>query len=140
VLADLLALAVSAGATPTAALTRSAAVLQGPLARRLEECLGRLRTGTPLVDGLDELAARAQVPSLTRLVEAIAQAHGRGTPLTEVMRAQAADARSEERRRLLESAGRKDVAMLVPIVFLVLPTVIVIAIFPGLSALEVIVP
>lgn len=140
VLADLLALAVSAGATPMAALGRAAAVLPGVLSRRLQECSGRMRTGTPLGDALDILAAEAQVPSLTRLVDAIAQAHARGTPLTEVVRAQAADARAEERRRLLETAGRKDVAMLVPIVFLVLPTVIVIAIFPGLSALEVVVP
>lgn len=140
VLADLLALAVSAGATPMAALARSAAVLPGALARRLDDCLGRMRTGTPLADALADLAVEAGVPSLTRLAEAVAQAHARGTPLTEVVRAQAADARAEERRRLLETAGRKDVAMLVPIVFLVLPTVIVIAIFPGLSALEVVVP
>ena len=140
VLADLLALAVSAGATPMAALARSAAVLPGALSRRLEDCLGHLRTGTPLVDALEALAVEAGVLSLTRLADAVAQAHARGTPLTEVVRAQAADARADERRRLLESAGRKDVAMLVPIVFLVLPTVIVIAIFPGLSALEVVVP
>ncbi len=140
VLADLLALAVSAGATPMAALARSAAVLPGALSRRLGECLGRMRTGTPLADALAALAVDAGVPSLTRLAEAVAQAHARGTPLTEVVRAQAADARAEERRGLLETAGRKDVAMLVPIVFLVLPTVIVIAIFPGLSALEVVVP
>lgn len=140
VLADLLALAVSAGATPMAALARSADVLQGALGARLHTCLARLRTGTSLADALDALAHEAQVPSLTRLTEAIAQAHARGTPLTDVVRAQAADARADERRRLLETAGRKDVAMLVPIVFLVLPTVIVIAVFPGLRALEVVVP
>lgn len=140
VLADLLALAVSAGATPMAALSRCAAVLDGALARQLTACLGRMRTGTSLEEALAELADRAQVASLTRLVEAIAQAHARGTPLTEVVRAQATDARADERRRLLEVAGRKDVAMLVPIVFLVLPTVIVIAVFPGISALEVVVP
>ena len=117
-----------------------AAALPGALSRRLDECLGHMRTGTPMAEALEALAAQAQVPSLTRLADAVAQAHSRGTPLTEVVRAQAADARADERRRLLETAGRKDVAMLVPIVFLVLPTVIVIAIFPGLSALEVVVP
>lgn len=140
VLADLLALAVSAGASPVAGLDRAAAVLRGPLADRINDALARIRSGAPLVDGLEALGVAAQVSSLTRLLDALATAHARGTPLTEVMRAQAMDARAEERRRLLEVAGRKDVAMLVPIVFLVLPTVILIAVFPGLRALEVVVP
>ncbi len=139
-LADLLALAVSAGASPVAGLDRAAAVLRGPLADRINDALARIRSGAPLVDGLEALGVAAQVSSLTRLLDALATAHARGTPLTEVMRAQAMDARAEERRRLLEVAGRKDVAMLVPIVFLVLPTVILIAVFPGLRALEVVVP
>ena len=64
----------------------------------------------------------------------------RGTPIVEVLRAQAADARAVHRRRLMEAAGRKDVAMLVPIVFLILPVVVAIALFPGLQALQVLVP
>jgi tight adherence protein C len=64
----------------------------------------------------------------------------RGTPLADVLRAQAHDARAEERQRLMESAGRRDVAMLVPIVFLVLPSVVLIAAFPAIRALEVVVP
>lgn len=140
VLADLLALAVSAGASPLAALDRATTVLGGPLGAHLSTCVARMRTGMPLEEALDLLAAEARVPSLTRLLEVLAVAHGRGTPLTDVVRAQAADARADERRRLLELAGRKDVAMLVPIVFLVLPMVILIAVFPGIRALEVVVP
>jgi tight adherence protein C len=60
----------------------------------------------------------------------------RGTPLASVFRAQAHDSRDEAKRRLLEAAGRKEVAMLVPLVFGVLPVTIAFAIFPGLLVLR----
>ena len=41
----------------------------------------------------------------------------RGTPLTEVLRAQAADVREAGKRRLLEAGGRKESAMMVAVVF-----------------------
>ena len=40
----------------------------------------------------------------------------RGTPLAEVLRAQAADVREAGKRRLLEAGGRKEIAMMVEIV------------------------
>ena len=50
------------------------------------------------------------------------------------------DAQATSRRRLMELAGRKDAAMLVPVVFLVLPTVVAVALFPGLQGLRLVVP
>ena len=37
----------------------------------------------------------------------------------------------------MEMAGKREIAMLVPVVFFVLPLVIVFAIFPGLAVLEI---
>ena len=56
--------------------------------------------------------------------------------LAEVLRAQAQDARRDAKRRLLVVAGRKEVAMLFPLVFLILPVTIVFAVFPGIVVLE----
>jgi tight adherence protein C len=72
----------------------------------------------------------------TRCVSAITAALERGTPLAEVLRAQAEDARSEAKRDLLEAAGKKEVAMLMPLVFLILPTTVLFAIYPGLFVLQ----
>jgi tight adherence protein C len=69
-------------------------------------------------------------------VDQITGALERGTPLSEVLRAQAQDGRDEAKRELLEVAGKKEVAMLVPLVFLILPTTIVFAIFPGIFVLQ----
>lgn len=138
VLADLLALGVSAGAGPVAALDHAAAHLQGPLSDDVGEALARMRSGESLERACRSLGE--DVPALRRLIDALLVSIEQGAPLAEVLRAQALDARAEERRRLMESAGRKDVAMLVPIVFLVLPTVVLIALYPGLRALTMVVP
>lgn len=138
VLADLLALSVSAGAGPVLALDRASAHLRGPLAEEVTAALARIRSGDPMEAALRPLGDG--VPVLRRLIDALLVSVEQGAPLGDVLRAQALDARAEERRRLMEGAGRKDVAMLVPIVFLVLPTVVLIALYPGLQALTVVVP
>ena len=56
----------------------------------------------------------------------------RGTPLADVLRAQAVDVREAGKRALLEAGGRKEIAMMVPVVFLVLPVTVLFALFPGL--------
>ena len=56
--------------------------------------------------------------------------------VVEVLRAQTQDAREESKRGLIESAGRKEVAMLVPLVFLILPVTIAFAVFPATLVLD----
>jgi tight adherence protein C len=60
----------------------------------------------------------------------------RGTPLSEVLRAQAQDSREDTKRALLEAAGRKEVTMLIPLVFLILPTTVLFAVWPGIVVLQ----
>ena len=99
-----------------------------------------MRAGAPFDLAMRDLATRCASPDVERFVDGVVVATERGTPIVDVLRAQAADARAMQRRLLMEQAGRKDVAMLVPVVFLILPTVVAIAMFPGLQALRVIVP
>lgn len=139
-LADLVALAVSAGATPLAAIERSGATIGGPLGEDVEYGIRLVHGGASAESGLRHIAAVSGVPALDRFVDSLVVALQRGTPVAEVARAQAGDIRAAERRRLMESAGRKDVSMLIPIVFLVLPAVVVIALLPGVQALHLVVP
>ena len=44
--------------------------------------------------------------------------------------------RDNAKRELLEVAGKKEIAMLAPVVFLILPLTVVFAIFPGLSLMK----
>ena len=61
----------------------------------------------------------------------------RGSPLGDVLRAQAQDVREEGRRALMQTGGRKEVLMMVPVVFLILPVTVVFAVFPGAVVLRV---
>lgn len=48
----------------------------------------------------------------------------------------AADAREQHKRDLIEAGGRREVLMLVPVVFLMLPVVVLFALYPGLFTLS----
>ena len=64
----------------------------------------------------------------------------RGTPLAEVLRAQATDVREYSKRALLEAGGRKELQMMVPVVFLILPVTVLFALYPGAADADVAVP
>jgi len=139
VLAELLALAVAAGESPTAALDRVVRRARGEFAADLGHVLAAVRTGTPLTQALDALAGRTGVPAVSRFAQGLAVAIERGTPLADLLHAQARDVREAGRRALIESGARREVLMMVPVVFLVLPTVVVFAFWPGLVGLDLVV-
>lgn len=136
--AELLALAVTAGEGPVGALERVTRVTSGELSRELSRALGEARAGASLVQSLEGLAARTTLAPLARFVDGVAVSVERGTPLADVLRAQAVDVREAGKRQLLESAGRREIAMMVPVVFLVLPVTVVFALYPGFYGLRLV--
>lgn len=139
-IAELLALAVGAGEGPVGALERVVRLAHGELSYELGRALADARSGASVVSALERMAARTSLPALARFVDGMAIAVERGTPLADVLRAQATDVREMGRRALLEAGGRKEIAMLVPVVFLVLPVTIIFALFPGFYSLRLAVP
>lgn len=135
VVAELLALAVGAGEGPVAAIERVCRLSHGELAGELRIALAAARAGAPFLQALQELSDRATVEPLSRFVDGVIIAMERGTPLADVLRAQAGDVRESGKRALLESGGRREIAMMVPVVFLVLPVTVVFALFPGLVSI-----
>ena len=134
--AELLALAVGAGEGALGGLERVARSTHGELAGEIRRAVADTRSGTPLTVALERLADRTGLVTLSRFAEAIAVAVERGTPLADVLRAQAEDVREVSRRSLMEAGGRKEVMMMVPVVFLILPVTVAFAVFPGLAALR----
>ena len=95
------------------------------------QCLADARAGANLTTALQGLADRTGLPSLARFVDGIVIAVERGTPLADVLRAQAQDVREEGRRAVMEEGGKKEIQMMVPVVFLVLPITVLFLVFPG---------
>lgn len=133
---EFLTLSLSAGEGILDSLRRVSATSSGELSRELAAVVTDVHAGVPLASALHALSRQLQLPALSRFVEQVTGALDRGSPLAEVLRAQAQDAREEAKRDLLEVAGRKEVAMLVPVVFLILPLTILFAVFPGFVALQ----
>ncbi len=135
-IAELMALAVSAGESATGALDRVCRSAQGELSKEFARVLAETRSGKPLVEALHEFSARTDQGPLVRFVDGMIVAVERGTPLADVLRAQAQDVRDTAKRELMESAGKKEIGMMVPLVFGVLPLTVIFAVFPGLAAIS----
>ncbi|MEI6623365.1 MAG: type II secretion system F family protein [Actinomycetes bacterium] len=133
--AELLAFTVAAGLAPVSALNRVASRLGGDLATELRRCTDEIAQGRSLADALEDVAYRTRSASVQRFVDGIVVAVDRGTPIADVLRAQAMDARGAGHRALMESAGKREIYALVPVVFLILPVVVVVAVFPGFYGL-----
>ncbi len=102
--------------------------------------LAAIRTGEPVGAAFDSMASASGLPLVSRFAQGIAVAVERGTPLSDVLHAQAGDVREAGRRELIELAARREVLMMVPVVFLVLPVTIVFAFWPGVVGLSLTTP
>ena len=68
--------------------------------------------------------------------DAIVIAITRGAPLIEVLHSHAKEARDFQRNQILSAAGKSEIAMMIPVVFLILPISILFALWPSLSSLN----
>lgn len=136
-IAELLALSITAGEGTAQALERVARLSQGELAAELDLCLAEARLGASLPEALGGLSKRTGLAAVARFTDGLVVAIQRGTPLGEVLRAQAADAREAARQALIEQGGKKEISMMIPVVFLVLPVTVLFAVYPGVTMLRV---
>ncbi|MDO5049601.1 MAG: type II secretion system F family protein [Actinomycetaceae bacterium] len=134
--AELLALSVSAGESIPAALQRVRHVVGPELGAHLGGALAEIENGSSVSRALIGLRDKTKSPQLSRLLETLVSAMERGAPLSTTLREQARDLRDEARRQLMESGGKREIAMLFPVVFLILPVTVVFALYPGLVALR----
>jgi tight adherence protein C len=133
---EFLALCLSAGEGILDSLRRVGDVGAGELTAELRGVVVAVGTGSPLSESLGRMAARLEIPALSRSVDQLVAAIDRGAPLAHVLHAQALDAREDAKRGLIERAGRKEIYMLVPLVFLILPLSVLFAVFPGIFMLR----
>lgn len=105
--AEMLALSVAAGEGPVAAIERVCSRSHGALSGELGRVLAEIRAGATVADALDNLARRSGQPVVARFAAGLAVALERGTPLADVLHAQAGDVREARRRTLIESGARR---------------------------------
>ena len=133
---ELLTLAIAAGETPLSAMLRIANSADGALAREFQIVVADVRLGAPLHESLDAMGRRVQSVMIRRFVDALVTATLRGAPLVEVLSRHAVEARGNQRNRVMGAAGKAEISMMIPVVFLILPISILFALWPSLTNLN----
>jgi tight adherence protein C len=137
---DLVTLSILAGESVPAAFERVSSVMRAGIGHEFGRVVADIRAGAPVLDALESLKGRLPGHNIARFVDALVGGIERGSPLSDVLRAQADDVREARRRDLLELGGRKEVLMLLPVVFLIMPVVVIFALLPGLASLDLLIP
>jgi len=133
---EMLTLAIAAGETPMSAMLRIANSADGAISREFQIVVAGVRSGAPLHEALDAMGRRVKSVMIRRFVDALVTATLRGAPLVEVLSRHAFEARGNQRNRVMEAAGKAEISMMIPVVFLILPISILFALWPSLANLN----
>lgn len=133
---EMLTLCMAAGETPLGAMSRVSQRSSGLLSAEFALVINSVTSGIPFQFALDEMGRRIKSTHIRRFVDALITAMLRGAPLVDVLQSHARNAREAERNRVLSAAGKSEVSMMIPVVFLILPISILFALWPSLSNLN----
>lgn len=135
-LIEMLTLSLSAGETPLAAMARLSRQSRGVLSREFAIVVDSVKEGSPFHVALDVMGRRVDSVLIRRFVDALVTAMLRGAPLVDVLQRHAAEARQNQRNILMNKAGKAELSMMVPVVFLILPVSVLFALWPSLTNLN----
>ncbi len=133
---DLLAVALVSGQNPRASIEVISDFLPNYFRDGIQKAIRENAFGKPLMIALNEMCESSQIKVLKPLINQMETALERGTPLAEVSRVFANDQRLKFRNLLTKQAATKEVSMLFPVVFVVLPSVLAVAMYPALTVLQ----
>jgi tight adherence protein C len=111
----------------------------GVLASECRLIATEIELGVSTADALHASERRVGHDGWGRLVEHLTAARRHGTPLAEIVRALADDEAAAAGRRLVESASTRETMMMFPLVFGILPATVLIAVYPGVTAIGLLV-
>ncbi len=133
---EMLTLSLSAGETPMGAITRISLRSKGLLSSEFRKVTESVRGGSSFQESLDSFGRRVDSVVIRRFVDSLVTAMSRGAPLIEVLQRHAAEARQNQRNILMDKAGKAELSMMVPVVFLILPISVLFALWPSLTHLN----
>jgi pilus assembly protein TadC len=133
---DLLAVALTAGQNPRASIDTISEFLPTDFKEGISKAIRENAFGKPLMIALNEMSDEKESRVLKPLIKQMETAIARGTPLAEVSRKFAEDQRLKFKNLLMKQAAAKEISMLFPVVFVVLPSVLAVAMYPALTVLQ----
>jgi len=130
------AIMISAGESPVTSLKHIAERSEGIIPEMMRREFDNLESGGNLVKTLDYLAVTSSSKQVKRLGNSIQVAIDRGSPILQVIQNQVNSINKEIHIQLLRKSGKSEIALLIPVVFLILPVSILFAIWPSLYSLN----
>lgn len=134
--ADLFAVSLTSGQSPRKAIETIVDFLPLKFKSAIQNVIRENAFGKPLMIALREMSEQRETRSLKPLIAHIEIAIQRGTPLADVSRTFANEQRAKFKNLLMKQAAAREVAMLFPVVFVVLPSVLAVALYPALTVLQ----
>jgi tight adherence protein C len=129
---DMLTIGVEAGLAFESALLRVGERWNNALTREFRRVVIEMRVGTPRDEALTRITERTDVEELHMFVAILVQANQLGLSIAEVLHTQAAQMRMKRRQKAEELARKASIKMLLPLVFLVFPTIMVVVLGPAI--------
>lgn len=132
---DLLTISVEAGLGLDSAIQKVTQKWDNELSRAFARVLTEVRVGKLRREALRDMADRMDVPDVTNFIAAIIQAEQFGVSITNVMRIQSEQMRIKRRQRAQEKAQQAPIKMLVPLAFLIFPSMFIVLLGPAVLRL-----
>lgn len=132
---EMFALATSAGESLLGGLKFLASFPNSGHAQLFQEVIALSDDGISLMQAVDLVAERSGSESFRKFANTVLLALERGSPLSAVLLNQAAESRSSYKADLLALAGRAEIALLIPVVFLILPLSVIFTLWPSFHSI-----
>ena len=129
-LIDQLVVTLEAGIGFSSSLQIAAGRFKGALGEEMRLTLQEQRMGVELAESLTNLRERIDSPNLKSFVRSVVQGERLGVSIGNVMRDLSIDMRKRRRQRAEEQAQKTPVKMLIPLVFLILPSLFIVVLAP----------
>ena len=128
---DQLALVIEAGMSFDAAVNYLVDAHEGALAEEMRRVLTELRVGESRREAIRNFARRVGSEDATAFANAVLASDQLGSPLSEILRAQASDLRHRRQTYAEERAQKAPVKMLLPMAIFILPVMLVLILAPA---------
>jgi len=128
---DLLTICVEAGLGFEAAMSKVSEKWENQLSLALLRTIREIQLGKARRDAMRDMADRIGIPEMTSFVAAIIQSEILGVSLAKVLRIQSDQMRVRRRQRAEEQAHQAPVKMILPLAFLIFPSIFIILLLPA---------
>ena len=128
---DLLTICVEAGLGFEAAMSKVSEKWETQLSMALLRAIREIQLGKARRDALRDMADRIDIPEMSSFVAAIIQSEVLGVSLSKVLRIQSDQMRVRRRQRAEEQAHQAPVKMILPLAFLIFPSIFIILLTPA---------